>query len=107
MSYIDEVRELLTKTYDIFLPESRTAIHKNTAQAIAEIDRWVKVEDELPEDNQEELLLLYCPHLAELGWDIFQVGWYTSELWFHSEAYGDLKLGQITHWQDIAPPRKL
>ena len=58
---------------------------------------WIKVEDKLPEDNNDVFM---CSSFT----DEYYTGWYDGEKWVIKYDYND-ESGLITHWMPI-PERR-
>lgn len=94
MSYLKQIQDVF-QAYD-----SGSLSQEEAAQAIADLDRWVHVDDELPKSAGEYLIWSEIDaQISEFGHDAWEIGPdHPADLgWFYDGL-------NVTHWQDIISP---
>lgn len=112
MSYLDDVTGVLKPQFEALLPDKDSsvvfAMAENIAQAIAELDRWVKVEDGLPSEGEfaaingdSVWIRIEYKDGNKSVW--YERGWYNhrAKIWQSRHSIDGLP---VTHWADITPP---
>ena len=80
--------------------------YRSQIEQDTEADRWVSVEERLPEKIQFVLLCEYTDNGFAGKIQTFHLGWYDNiNKWF-SESCGWMDNKNITHWQPLPQPPK-
>ncbi len=103
MNYLERVREILrTHGFGYFITDlERANCYDLLAQAIADIDRWVSVEERLPTDMVDYFAGYKSGEYTRYRYAHYCVD---AKRWYDSRS-GFLIEDAITHWQEITAPK--
>ena len=70
-------------------------LRRENAELRARVPQWISVEDRLPENGKEGVLI-------GLRWGEVDIGWCEDSRW-RSEFVNEYEDGEVTHWMPIPP----
>ena len=70
-------------------------LRRENAELRARVPQWISVEDRLPENGKEGVLI-------GLRWGEVDIGWCEDDRW-RSEFVNEYEDGEVTHWMPIPP----